>query len=121
MPGNPQQTTDGSVQLGATQQTQTVYMSNLFNPESTSLEAFFNMLFVSAIAIGAALAVIRLAYAGVVYMTTDLVTSKQNARQMIADVVLGLIVLLAIWVILFQINPDLLNLDILRSVRNTPQ
>lgn len=91
-------------------------MSNLFNPESTSLETFFNTLFVSAIAVGAALAVIRLAYAGVVYMTTDLVTSKQNARQMIADVVLGLVVLLAIWVILFQINPDLLNLNILRSV-----
>lgn len=120
MPGNPQQTADGGIQLSGASQNNTVYMSNLFNPENTSLEAFFNTLFVAAIAIGAALAVIRLAYAGVVYMTTDLITSKQNARQMIADVVLGLIVLLAIWVILFQINPDLLNLDILRSVRTTP-
>jgi ABC-type sugar transport system permease subunit len=114
------ETSPGSVECGTAPANNTVYLSNLFNPNNTSLEAFFNTLFVSAIAIGAALAVIRLAYAGVVYMTTDLVTSKQNARQMIADVVLGLIVLLAIWVILFQINPDLLNLDVLKSVRTTP-
>lgn len=113
----PEQTADGQVELGASQQQNNFYMSNLFNPESTSLEAFFNTLFVAAIAIGAALAVLRLSYAGIIYMTTDLITTKQNARQMIADVVLGLIVLLAIWVILFQINPDLLNLDILKSVR----
>lgn len=111
------ETSPGSANCGTAQANNTVHLSNLFNPDNTSLEAFFNTLFVSAIAIGAALAVLRLAYAGVVYMTTDLITSKQNARQMIADVVLGLIVLLAIWVILFQINPDLLNLDILRSVR----
>lgn len=117
MPSNPQETAAGVVQVGAAPQQNTVYMSNLFNPDNTSLEAFFNTLFVSAIAIGAALAVIRLAYAGVVYMTTDLVTSKKTAREMIGDVVLGLIVLLAVWVILFQINPDLLNLDALRSTR----
>lgn len=114
-----QETSPGNSSCGTVAESRTVYMSNLFNPNNTDLQAFFNILFTVAISIGAILAVLRLAYAGVVYMTTDLVTSKQNARQMIADVVLGLIVLLAIWVILFQINPDLLNLDILRSVRTS--
>ena len=53
------------------------------------------------------------------YMMTDLISSKQNARQMISEVVLGLLLLLAVWIILNQINPDLLNLNILRSAGAT--
>jgi ABC-type Na+ efflux pump permease subunit len=116
LPTNPQQTTDGSVQYNSGQRAEVQYMSNLFNPESTDLGEFFNAVFMSAIAIGAALAVVRLGYAGIKYMMTDLVASKQSARQMISEVVLGLLLLLAIWIILNQINPDILNLDITRSV-----
>lgn len=115
--GNPTITNPfpGTADAAPATQSQVVYMSNLFNPENTSLESFFNVLFMSAIAIGAALAVLRLGYAGVVYMMTDLVTGKQNARRMISEVVLGLLLLLAVWIILNQINPDILNLDITRS------
>jgi hypothetical protein len=106
---------DGRVEVSPTSQSDTVYMSNLFNPDNTTLDVFFNYLFMAAIAAGAALAVLRLGYAGIMYMMTDLISSKQNARQMISEVVLGLLLLLAVWIILNQINPDLLNLNVLRS------
>jgi hypothetical protein len=109
----------GNAEVSPPTRPEAVYMSNIFNPNNTSLEAFFNLLFMAAIAIGAALAVVRLGYAGVVYMMTDLVTGKQNARRMISEVVLGLLLLLAVWIILNQINPDLLNLNILRSAQSS--
>lgn len=95
---------------------QTEYISNLFNPENTSLAEFFNALFFTAIAIGAILAVLRLGYAGIIYMTTDVINIKGNAREIISHAILGLLLLLAVYIILFQINPDILELCILRSL-----
>lgn len=90
-------------------------LSALFDPNS-SLADFFSALFYTALAIGAILAVLRLGYAGFKYMTTDLFHQKQNAREIINQAVLGLLLLLSVWLILNQINPDILNLDILRSI-----
>ena len=88
----------------------------LFNQES-SLADFFQALFYTAIAIGATLAVLRLGYAGFLYMGSDVWSRKEQAKEIIRNVVLGLLLLLAVYVILNQINPDILNLDILRSVQ----
>lgn len=105
----------GVAQLGPTSGGQTVYLSNLFNP-STSLESFFSTLFYTALAIGAVLAVLRLGYAGFMYMTSDIWSNKEKAKGIIQEAVLGLLLLMAVWLILAQINPDILNLNILRSV-----
>ncbi|HWO07724.1 MAG TPA: hypothetical protein VNM40_04065 [Candidatus Paceibacterota bacterium] len=91
------------------------FLSRIFNPD-TDLATFFNVAFKSAIVIGAMLAVLRLGYAGFIYMTTDVWSSKQSATTIIQETVLGLLLLLGVWLILNQINPDLLNLDILRNV-----
>ncbi len=96
---------------------QSPFLRNLFDPNTVSLAQFFNTLFKAAIVIGAMLAVLRLGYAGFVYMTTDLPGSKSNARTIISQAVLGLLLLLSVWLILNQINPDILNLDILRNVK----
>lgn len=97
---------------------QTEYISPLFNADSsTTLVDLFNAFFFLAIAIGAILAVLRLGYAGIIYMTTDLWHSKQGAKEIISQAVLGILLLLAVYLILFQINPDILNLDILRSTQ----
>jgi hypothetical protein len=87
---------------------------------ATDLAGFFNGFFKVAIVVGAMLAVMRLGYAGFVYMTTDSFGQLGNARQIIQDAVIGLLLLLSIWLILYQINPNLLNLDILRSVQSAP-
>ena len=96
-------------------------LSKLFDPNTTSLAQFFNTLFKAAIVIGAILAVLRLGYAGAIYMTTDLPGAKGNAKSIISSAVLGLLLLLAVWLILNQINPDILNLDILRNVKPAGQ
>ena len=96
-------------------------LSKLFDPNTTSLAQFFNTLFKAAIVIGAILAVLRLGYAGALYMGSDLVGNKGKARSIISEVVLGLLLLLGVWLILNQINPDILNLDILRNIKPTGQ
>lgn len=82
---------------------------------SASLADFINRLFTISISVGAILAVLRLAFAGYMYMTSDAFGHKSHAKEVIGDVVLGLLLLLSIWLILRQINPDILNLDILRN------
>lgn len=81
---------------------------------STSLGDFVNKLFNAALALGAILAVLRIAFAGYMYMTTDAWGKKGDAKTIIGDVVLGLLLLLSIWLILKQINPDLLKLNVLQ-------
>jgi len=86
---------------------------------SGDLSNFINGLFKFAIAIGAILAVLRLAYAGYLYMgQADMWSSKGRAREVIKDVTLGLLLLLSIYLILFQINPNILKLKALDVLKN---
>ncbi len=105
----------GHVDLAGAGAGGTQFLGGLF-AASQSLSGFFNSLFKAAIIIGAMLAVLRLGYAGFVYLTTDVMSSKQTARSIISNAVLGLLLLLAVWLILAQINPQILNLNILQSV-----
>lgn len=85
-----------------------------------SLADLFNAAFRIAIAIGAILAVVRLVYAGFIYMSTDVFGAKKDAKGIIWDAVGGLFLLLAIWIILYQINPQILQLDLLQSANGAP-
>lgn len=93
------------------------FLSQLFNPTTTDLAQFFNAFFKTALIVGAMLAVLRIGYAGFIYMTTDSFGSMGNAKQIIQDAVLGLLLLLSIWLILYQINPNILNLNIFQSAQ----
>ncbi len=88
--------------------------SNFYS--SGSLPTFLNNAFTLVISLAAMMAVVRLVWAGYLYMGSDRWTLKKHATDVIRDVVFGLIILLAIYLILFQINPDILNLCILRNV-----
>ncbi|MEK7133765.1 MAG: hypothetical protein AAB804_01700 [Patescibacteria group bacterium] len=84
---------------------------------SGSISDFINGLFKFAITIGAVAAVLRIAYAGYLYMgQADMWSSKGKAKGIIADVTLGLLLLLAIYLILNQINPAILELDTLKNI-----
>ena len=98
---------------------ETVSLSNLFN-SNTSLETFFSKLFYAALAIGAILAVLRLGSAGFIYMTSDVLPSHKRATEMIQQTVLGLLLLLSVWLILNQINPGILKLNILQNIKPVP-
>ena len=95
-------------------------LTDLYNSQQ-DLGAFLNKLFISTIAIGAILAVLRLAWAGFQYMGSDAWGSKEHAKEIIRDTLLGLFLLLSIWLILYQINPDILRLQIKPAeVKNIP-
>jgi hypothetical protein len=76
------------------------------------LGAFFNSAFRVALSLGAILAVMRIAWGGYKYMTTDASGEKNDAKEILTDVVIGMLLLISIYLILFQINPCLLKLQI---------
>lgn len=84
---------------------------------SGNFSDFINGLFKFAIAIGAIVAVLRLAYAGYLYMgQSDMWSHKGEAKKIIGEVTLGLLLLLGIYLILYQVNKDILTLDALRRI-----
>ncbi len=84
---------------------------------TTNLSDFLNGLFKFAITIGAIFAVLRIAYAGYLYMgQSDMWSSKGKAKEILSDVTLGLLLLLSIYLILNQINPQILQLDALKNI-----
>lgn len=98
---------------------QSPFLSKLFDPTLT-LAQFFNTAFKAAIVVGAMLAVLRLGYAGFIYMTSDLPGMKGDAKGIIGQTILGLLLLLSVWLILNQINPQILNLDAVQSLKSPP-
>ena len=87
-----------------------------------NLASFINGLFKFSLAIGAIVAVLRLAYAGYLYMgQSDMWSHKGEAKTIIADVTLGLLLLLSIYLILYQINPGILKLDALKNIKPMEQ
>lgn len=84
-----------------------------FGNDTETLGGYVNTIFQLAIAAGAALAVIQVVIGGLKYMTTEAVTGTKDARTIITGAIVGLLVLLGSWLILFVINPDLTNLKAL--------
>ena len=91
-------------------------LSDLYS--SNNLADYINKVFTFAIGLGAMAAVLRLAYAGYLYMgQSDMWSHKGQAKTIIGDVTLGLLLLLSIWIILNQINPDILQLNALKNIQ----
>lgn len=85
------------------------------------MSAYFNALFTLAISAGAIAAVLRLAYAGYMYMgAADMWGNKQKAKEIMGNAIVGLLLLLSIWLILRQINPDILSLKVLQGNYSEP-
>jgi len=84
---------------------------------STDLSSMLNSVFQLSITLGGVLAILRIGYAGYLYMgREDMWSTKQHAKEVFRDAIIGLLILLSIWLILNQINPDLLKLQFLQSV-----
>jgi len=78
----------------------------------TSLSGFIQAAFNLAIVFAAILAVLRITYGGFLYMTSDIADNKSKAKSIIWNSIFGLLLLLALVIILNQINPNILNLNI---------
>lgn len=97
--------------------------NKLFNPKAGSLPSigtFVSNAFRIALSLGAILAVMRIAWAGYQYMTSDAWGEKSHAKEILGDVVIGLLLLMSIWLILNQINPDLLELKLIPPATPAP-
>jgi hypothetical protein len=87
-------------------------------PNNGDFSNFINSLFKFTLALGAIAAVLRIAYAGYLYMgQSDMWSHKGQAKTIIGDVTLGLLLLLGIWLILNQINPDIVKLNGIQQIQ----
>lgn len=72
------------------------------------LGAIFNLL----ITAGALLAVGTLVYAGISYILSEAFETKGEAKRRMQAALWGLVILLGAWLMLYTINPALLNFDL---------
>ena len=77
---------------------------------TNTIEGYLQNIFSFGIAITGGLAVIRIVQAGIMYMLDDMVTKKQEAKDIIWASVTGLLLALCSYVILYTINPELVKL-----------
>ena len=96
-------------------------LSDAYNTPPGELGPFLNKIFVGAISLGAILAVLRLAWAGFQYMASDLWSKKEDAKEIIKDTLLGLFLLISVYLILKQINPQILDLKVTTEPARTSQ
>ena len=71
---------------------------------------YLNILIKLFLGISAVLAMIMIVWGGIQYMTSELASSKEAGRESITHAVLGLLLALGAWLLLFTLNPDLLNI-----------
>lgn len=91
-------------------------LSQLFCGDTNTLPQMLNSLFQFAITLGGILAILRIAYGGWLYMgSADMWSNKQHAKDVFRDAIIGLLLLLAVYLILFQINPCILQLGLLQG------
>ncbi|MEJ0001711.1 MAG: hypothetical protein WDN09_00775 [bacterium] len=77
--------------------------------QDNALSIYLNMIIKILIGIAAVLAMIMIVAGGIQYMTSGLVSSKEAGKHRITNAIIGLLLALAAYLILFTINPDLLK------------
>ncbi len=76
---------------------------------SDQLTNFLSQAFSFGLAVAAALAVIMIVWGGVEIMLSESVFKKEDGHAKIKDAIYGLLLALVSWLILYIINPDILN------------
>lgn len=79
------------------------------------ISQYLDEVFTLTISVAAILAVIMIIYHGIQYMLKEAITEKKGALDGVRGAVFGLILLLMSWLILFVINPQILDLHALKS------
>ncbi len=90
----------------------------LTNQQTASLPDYINRVYFLTVTIGALYGVVKIAFAGVKYSMSDIITTKGDAIRDIQGVLLGLAILLIPFIVLKEINPNLVNLDVLSSAKS---
>lgn len=86
------------------------------NPNA--LGDYLNIMIKIVIGLAAVLAVFMIFLGGIQYMTSEVISSKEDGKNRIRNAIFGLLIALGAYTILYTINPDLLNsnLDSMKEV-----
>lgn len=84
-------------------------------PGTRNLPDLVNKTYIVLIGFGALAAAIKIAFAGIKWSMSDIITDKSQAKEDIKGSLLGLALLLIPYIVFKTINPDILNLDILKG------
>lgn len=77
-----------------------------------ALGKYLNLMIKLIIGLCAVAAVVMIVVGGIQWSASELISGKEDAKQRIWNAVLGLILALCSWLILYTINPDLLNTEV---------
>lgn len=80
--------------------------------DKTTAEPYIKGVFMLIIAIAGGLAVVRIIFGGIQYMSTDAFEGKSDAKNTIQNALWGLLLAISAWLILYTINPDLIKFDL---------
>ena len=75
-------------------------------------------IFTLTIAIAGVLAVLKIIFGGIKYMSTDAFSGKNEAKDTIQNAIWGLLLAISAWLILHTINPKLTEFDLSIPVQN---
>lgn len=87
-------------------------LENYTIADANPLSKYINIMLKIFIGICAILAMIMITLGGLEYMTSELPGNKESGKNKITQAVLGLLLALGAWLILWTINPDLLVADL---------
>lgn len=87
---------------------------------TSNLNSYLPAAFRLTVGIAIALAFIFITIGGITYATSDSLTGKQDGRNYIENAILGLLLVIGSYVILYTINPQILNLSIVIPRPNPP-
>ncbi|KKQ33857.1 MAG: hypothetical protein US45_C0004G0018 [Candidatus Nomurabacteria bacterium GW2011_GWA1_37_20] len=74
--------------------------------------SYLNLMIKIFIGLCAVLSVVMIVIGGLEYMTSELISSKEAGKEKVTGALLGLLIALGAYALLFTINPDLLKSDI---------
>lgn len=75
---------------------------------ATYIPGMFNLV----IGVAGVLAVVMIIYGGIQYMSTDAFQGKSDAKDTISNALWGLLLTISAWLILFTVNPNLVNFNL---------
>lgn len=81
--------------------------------DSTNLGTYINGLYKLAVAGASVLAILMLIIGGFTYVQSDAISNKEEGKEKIKAALGGLLLVLASWVILYTVNPQLVSLKII--------
>ena len=90
-----------------------------FNPseedstgKNVALGKYLNLMIKVIIGLSPVMAVVMIVIGGMEYMTSELISSKEAGKEKIRNALLGLLIALGAYALLFTINPNLLRTDV---------